>query len=766
MNMNIDKLKLELPSQLGEICRFSFDCSNLMKVIDYLFNNNLVMIKEIKVLKTKVFDLEILQSEFEKVKSKASTLEKSNENMNINFLNMKERFNQNEKKLADFFSKEEEFKTDFENYKRIIEGHDTNINNLNKVVEENVKNIKQNQENVGVNSTKINKMEQEMKEIHLENIKTHELIDKNDNKNNTELTKNEKQIESLNSNISEINESINSIKILMDKKNRDFDNSIKSIMDNISDLTSKGIKDENKLNEANDNNLFKIAMGEIERVNEKINTYNSEQQLLMEKKEKESEMFKKLIEGLQSDINNINNKFVDLNTVPTISNEEENTDKKISDGDNTKYATKKSLEKLDESMKKMMKSVGTLPKREEFETFQRNTLLRLKKVEDMGMGMFHIEPKVNKTETNKEKTETNINFFNPTLLDNLRNSLYSDLNSSFREMIKKEGKNLDLSKNAQILEILKILTKNNEDINNHNKSVIDLRKTLIALEVDKRINFLQERINSLEEGDERNKKKIYELNLAINGSNDKDESEENEENYEPTCIRGKIEITENLFNTLNDKFVSIENKYKSITKEIKDDIKSNLKIESIKTVNQFREKLEIFTRRFEEELRNKIDQMGLNNFEKRMNTKIYFDLKDKLNRQEMQKNNNLINRKIDSLENKISKTLVDTIIDLQMDEAPLIVKKVPNNLEVCASCNQVIPKEKDNKSSITTEQMNQNNLNNNKNLTINKFRSNSTSNKFRKTFYGFNKTQTSMPKINNVMSLKKELPDINNNKFC
>ena len=761
MNMNVDKLKLELPSQLGEICRFSFDCSNLMKVIDYLFNNNLVMIKEIKVLKTKVFDLELLQSEFEKVKSKASTLEKSNENMNINFLNMKERFNQNEKKLADFFSKEEEFKTDFENYKRIIEGHDTNINNLNKVVEENVKNIKQNQENVGINLTKINKMEQEMKEIHLENIKTHELIDKNDNKNNTELTKNEKQIESLNSNISEINESINSIKILMDKKNRDFDNSIKSIMDNISDLTSKGIKDENKLNEANDNNLFKIAMGEIERVNEKINTYNSEQQSLMEKKEKESEMFKKLIEGLQSDINNINNKFVDLNTVPTISNEEENTDKKISDGDNTKYATKKSLEKLDESMKKMIKSVGTLPKREEFETFQRNTLLRLKKVEDMGMGMFHIEPKVNKTETNKEKTETNINFFNPTLLDNLRNSLYSDLNSSFREMIKKEGKNLDLSKNAQILEILKILTKNNEDINNHNKSVIDLRKTLIALEVDKRINFLQERINSLEEGDERNKKKIYELNLAINGSNDKDESEENEENYEPTCIRGKIEITENLFNTLNDKFVSIENKYKSITKEIKDDIKSNLKIESIKTVNQFREKLEIFTRRFEEELRNKIDQMGLNNFEKRMNTKIYFDLKDKLNRQEMQKNNNLINRKIDSLENKISKTLVDTIIDLQMDEAPLIVKKVPNNLEVCASCNQVIPKEKDNKSSITTEQMSQNNLNNNKNLSINKFMSNSTSNKFRKTFYGLNKTQSPMPKINNVMSLKKELPDIN-----
>ena len=257
------------------------------------------------------------------------------------------------------------------------------------------------------------------------------------------------------------------------------------------------------------------------------------------------------------------------------------------------------------------------------------------------------------------------------------------------------------------------------------------------------------------------KKKILELNQIVNGFNDKDESEDGETNFEPTCVRGKIEITEKLINTINDKINSVEAKYKSITKEIKDDIKSNLKLESIKTVNQFREKLEIFSRRFEEELRNKIDQMGLNNFEKRINSKFYYDLKDKLNRQEMQKNNNLINRKIDSLENKISKTLVDTIIDLQMDEAPLIVKKAPNNLEVCASCNQVIPKEIENKSIINNDLINQSNPNTNKSININKFMSNSTNNKFRKTFYGFNKTQTSMPKINNVMSLKKELPDIN-----
>ena len=547
----------------------------------------------------------------------------------------------------------------------------------------------------------------------------------------------------------------------MDKKNRDFDICINNILDNIADLSSKGIKSKNKENDANDNNLFKIAMGEIDRVNEKINTFNSEQKALMDKRDKESEMFKKLIEGIQADINEINNRMVDLNTVPTISMEEENIERKKSEGESLKNVHKKSLEKMDETIKKLMKNIAGLPNREEFDTFKRNTLIKLKKLEDSSMGLLQLDNKVNKVETAKEKKEQNINYFNPQFAENLRNSLFSDLNSSFKEMIKKEGKNLDLSKNEQILEIIKLITKHNEEINNNNRSLIDLRKTLIAIDVDKRMNNLLEKIITVEEESDRNKKKIFELNQIINGNTEKEEmDDEDEENYDPMSLKGKIVITEKLINTLNDKIAVVEGKYKSITREIKDDIKSNLKVESIKTVNQFREKLELFTRRFEEELRNKIDQMGLNNFEKKMNTKIFFDLKDKLNRQEMQKNNNLINRKIDSLENKISKTLVDTIIDLQMDEAPLLVKKAPNNYDICASCNQIILKEKENKSIISTEPMSQSNLNN-KNVNINRQGNNSTNNKFRKTFYGFSKTMTSMPKINSVMSLKKELPNIN-----
>ena len=140
--------------------------------------------------------------------------------------------------------------------------------------------------------------------------------------------------------------------------------------------------------------------------------------------------------------------------------------------------------------------------------------------------------------------------------------------------------------------------------------------------------------------------------------------------------------------TISTKLISLENKNKSMTKEVKDDIKQNLKNETAKIMQQFKVRLESFTNKFEHELKNKIDQIGLSDFETKINNKFHIDLKEKLDKNELKKNNNIIKRKIDNLENKISKTLVDTIIDLQMDDQPLIIKKNVNGTDVCASCNQ------------------------------------------------------------------------------
>ena len=742
----IERIKLELPSKLEDIFKYSFNFDNLIKVLDYLFNNNVIMVREIKDLKMKVKDIDILQEEIEKLKLKTSSIEKNNDNINRSFIDMKDRFIKNDTKVSDLIKKNQEFQNIIERNEKILDGHDTNLNNLNKVVEENIKSIKQMQENFGINLEKMHKFEQDINDIHQENIKTHELIDKNNNKFVEDQNTNEKQIDSINNNISEINESLNFIRNTFEKKYRDFDNCINNIMDNISEMSAKGIN-----SEQNDKNLFKLSMSEIEREREKLNLFIEEHKLIQEKRDKENDTLKKIIDSMKIDINNINDK---LNKKKLI-NEEEKEEKKQKEIEGN-YVSEDSLFRINEYIKKITKTISTLPNREEFEALNRNIIARLKKIEqDNNNGILAFE-KVSKNSNlniNEKRNENNLNYLN-TIAEKIKNSVFNEMSDNIKDMIKKEGKYLDISKNPQILEIIRIMTQHSEEINNNNKSVIDLRKTIYSIEVDKKFNILVEKTTKLEEDNERNKKKIFELIKTIEGY-DIDEGEDNK--YQPETLKGKINLLEKSYNNLNDKLLQVEAKYKSLSKEIKEDIKSNLRIETVKTVGQFREKLEIFTRRFEEELRNKIDQMGLNNFEKRMNTKIYFNLKDKLNRNEMQKNNNVINRKIDSLENKISKTLVDTIIDLQMDEAPLIIKKTSNNLDICASCNQII---KDRGYINVTEQNSQSSQNINKN-NITSNNNNNNNNKFRKTFYGFNRTQTSMPKINNVMSLKKDLPDIN-----
>ena len=741
--MNVETLKLDLPSKLEDMFKFNFD--NLIKVIEYLFNNNLVMIQETKDLKLKMKNLENIESEFEILK------EKTNEIINNTFLDIRDKVYKNDSKVT-------QFETQIDKNKKIIDGHDTNINNLNRVVEENVKSIKEVQENLSITLGKMQRFELEIKDFHKENIQTHELLEGNSNKIIEEHNINEQNFRKINGSLTEINESIYSLRNTIDKKNKNFDNCIGSMMNSISNLSSKSPN----VHE-NGENLYKLSLKEIERQQEKFNSFLEEQKQSEDKRNKENDTFKKIIDSLRIDIQNINSKIVNILSKA----EEENENKKSKDNSTNINITEEPLEKINEYIKKLTKSISTLPNREEFESLNRNIEARIKKLEELnniGLRSLEANSKLRRSlsAAGNGKIEDNSLDFSQlkNFAEKLKFSITTEINDNFKDMLKKEIKILDISKNPQIEEIVKTITQHNEEINNNNKTVIDLRKTIFAIEAEKKFNILSSQVGKLEEDNERSKKKIFEIIKAIEGYEEFDDYAD-EAKYEPASIKGKIDLLEKSYNNILDRFIQLEAKNKSLSKELKEDIKSNLRIETLKTVSQFREKLEIFTRRFEEELKNKIDQMGLNNFEKRMNTKIYYDLKDKLNRNEMQKNNNVINRKIDSLENKISKTLVDTIIDLQMDEAPLIIKKTPNNLEICASCNQLIQKDKGYISNTEQNSLNSQTLQTMQTISINKNHNNSNNNRFRKTFYGFNRAQNSMPKINNVMSLRKELPDIN-----
>ena len=234
------------------------------------------------------------------------------------------------------------------------------------------------------------------------------------------------------------------------------------------------------------------------------------------------------------------------------------------------------------------------------------------------------------------------------------------------------------------------MSKCEEEISKNDSSIISIRNILAVSPTQSDILMAKQDIERLSD---ETKKKFNEILMTINGDeDDEDEEEENKNGLAGFCLKKKIDILISKYHELFNKIASVQNKSNALSREIKEEVKQNLKAETLKVVEDFKQKLENFTSKFEIELRSKIDRGGLNVFEDKLNSKLKIDLKEKLDRIELKKNNYVIKRKIDSLENKISKTLVDTIIDLQMDEAPLIVKKNAQNFELCASCNQIVKK--------------------------------------------------------------------------
>ena len=72
---------LELPVRLEELCKFTFSFGNLIKVINYLHQNNLNLSMELKEVNQRIYSLESLKSDIEDVKIKSLNIQKSNESL-------------------------------------------------------------------------------------------------------------------------------------------------------------------------------------------------------------------------------------------------------------------------------------------------------------------------------------------------------------------------------------------------------------------------------------------------------------------------------------------------------------------------------------------------------------------------------------------------------------------------------------------------------------------------------------------------------------
>ena len=683
--------KIELPVKLEELLEFSFNFNNLIKVINYLHHNNLSLQQNFKDMDKRLTSMESLRNDIEELKIKSTNIKKTNDNLNRSLMFLQEKILKYDTKISEIQTKTNDIESHVKKNELVQIDHEQNLNHLNKVVEDNVKTSNRFNEMINITNQNISNISKQFSEYEKNHKENYENVNKNLTEINSNYETDHKEIEKINNN----------------KKNK---------------INLSVINPINK--DINSSNLFKIAMDEIEEEKNKFNKLKEDYELNKEKQKKENNNFKNDINKInkeyislkkitEENIENIENVENNLNNYINLQKEEnekrEENQKKENDIDLSdianladKYVKLDMFKKLSDNVCIIASTMNSKPGREEMETQLKKLNQRLENVEMITQGQTHgprtrinlglVNMPYSNADSSIQSNSEEVGELNE--IDYLAKKVEKKVNRNIINIINKEIKNIDFALNPKINELINNYSKNCEDIDKNNKTIIDIRNILLSNPTHNDLIKLKNDIEQLEDICKTNKVKILELAKNIEGS-DEDE-EEDPQNILTGTIKDKINFLNKTCQTLNLKIISLDNKNKSITKEVKDDIKQNLKSETAKIMQQFKTRLESFTNKFEHELKNKIDQIGLSDFETKINNKFHVDLKEKLDKNELKKNNNIIKRKIDNLESKISKTLVDTIIDLQMDDQPLIIKKNGNGVDVCASCNQPLSRNNNN----------------------------------------------------------------------
>ena len=699
--MNKD-LRLDLPIKLEELLNFSFNFDNLMKAISYLHNNDLNFVTNFKDFENRISILESLKSDIGEIKIQARNIQNTNDNLNRSILSMQERLSKMDSKISEIDKKTNDNSTHIKDFEKKIVEHNENLDNLNKVVEENIKRMHNYEYDININKKDISIIKENIEQLRQSDKDLESLIQKKNELLNARIDENKKSLEKINNNISDLNSLCSNLKNDLDLKHKELQSTIVNVIQNISsgkDINLEGNNQSNNENggdntgllikTVNDNILLSSTITDIQNEQKKfkefIERYNQEKEEIdndFEKNEND-------IIDLQNEISSIKK---EIKLVCSSDNGEEKKKLNLEDLDLGNYVTNDMHKRLSDNIRIISSSLGSMPKRDEFEKELRKINSRLETIELIQQGVTSgPRTMINSELVQKDGEKLGSQKLILSTKADGKDKNVSNIKKMIINTINEEIKNLNFGENTKISEIMQNIKKCEEDISKNYSSIINIRNILGTTPNQNDLINLRGDIERLSE---ESKKKFIEILRTLNGDEDEESEDEDDKwGFSGFCMKKKIDVLVGKYHELFGKLTAIQNKNNALSKEIKEEVKQNLKNETLKVVEEFKLKLDNFTSKFEIELRSKIDSSGLSSFENKLNSRIRGDLREKLDRVEMQKNNNQIRRKIDSLENKISKTLVDTIIDLQMDEAPLIIKKNSRNYEICASCNQFIQSE-------------------------------------------------------------------------
>ena len=715
----------ELPAKLEDLFHFSFNFDNLIKIISFLNKKNQQMSEEIKELTHQMSSVDDMKQQISDLQIKAKSQEKNLKDQSDSLSNHQTKLMEIDAKIKVVAQENVDVSNKVSQFEFKVSSHEENLNNLNRVVEDHIKSSKEQEQ-------KIQEMDTNVLQFGIKADKLEKDFKDYQSQQSEQLIKLQKGSDSNSADIFDVKGNI-------EKKNNEIDKTITNLITNMSDISAKvnnseggspvsgmtGGKTKRKsvVDDQGSSNIggngMKLAMEEIEKLRNKIQDMS---RINLEQKEQYDKDIKQLtsnVDGIFVKIENINNiindfevnsspadnqavprKSISSNNLNKVANQSTNLDSIVNDAAINAVINSEQFRKLSENMRIISNNIGNKANKEEIDALNRNLVSKIEKLADrVNESLKFYDSKLKNIKSGNSDSNlssSNANFDFNFFAQNLENQINDQIKTLSVEIITKQIPTIDLSLNAQVSEMMASIQKHTDELNETYKSIVDIRSCLVSSELLDEIKDLKTRMDSSEEESRRIKYRVTELSKNIEGEEEEENNVMGVVNEQPHASQGatfreKMNILTSTMQTLNDKVAVLEKKANALSREVKDDVKASLKNETAKVIDQFKVKLESFTNKFEHELKNKIDLMGLSSFEHKINNKLYVEMRDKLDKTDLKKNNNIINRKIDSLENKISKTLVDTIIDLQMDEAPLIVKKNMKNVEKCASCNQVLP---------------------------------------------------------------------------
>ena len=566
-------------------------------------------------------------------------IENNNNKDNIDKLNQK--INELEQKV-DTISTNKDINNDINNFNNInINQQKPTPNNISN--EDNTNNSGESDNNkiYELLSKRIDKLEQNVNKLYIkENNKNYNEIIPSNNEKSTiikEISVNnaKKDIESISD--SELKEKLN-------KKINEFSEKIIKLEDDIRNIQLYNSKNIN----INMPQLPEMSKSTIENNDENKEDKNKNNEIKEESKEENSKdnSVNKHIAEIISQINEINNKL--------------SSNDLIKKTDFNKY-----IQKIDIQFKDYNDKINKIIQKDN---------LRNKMIEDISKNINKSNYNQNADSIDKsEKKNTNNNY--------VTYDMFQSFESHSKELIIK----YDLS--TKIGEIIVTNNKNNE----YNNGIIDNIKKETKNNLKKIENEI-ERITSLQEEIDFFRVFLLGKDEDIKYKNMTQEEKKNELLI-GTSIKEEMTIHGNYLKKLSEGLNKVNSRINNLNKETLILIKKDLKSESNIILEDFKSGLKDSINRIETQLRDKVDKLGLDEFWNKINEQLIAEMKEKIDKKEMNKNNQYLKRKIDNLEGKISRTLVDTLIDLQMDEAPLMVKR--NFREItekkCASCGQNLP---------------------------------------------------------------------------